>query len=73
MPEPTGINAHLITALDKVIAAQNELIAYYQTDHERSMYDTADLPEDLLKLEEAVTDAAIYARFISEACKKGSQ
>jgi hypothetical protein len=46
-----------MTRLQTALTAAKELIRWYENDHERYSYDEADVPEELLELEEAYNAA----------------
>jgi len=46
-----------IERLQAIVQAQDNLIDWYENEHERSCYDDVDIPEDLRELEEAIKAA----------------
>lgn len=44
-------------ALEEALKAAEDVISYYECEHDRSNYDDEDLPEELLEAEEALEKA----------------
>lgn len=46
-----------VKLLEEALSKAEDLIGWYESEHERSCYDDEDVPEDLVELEEAYNKA----------------